>query len=513
MEKFINKHGRLIAILAPAIIGAIYIILCAVNLQQSVWFDESYGAYLTRFSFGDIWSLTAADVHPPLYYFLLKIWSGIFGSTDFGMRFMSVMFGAIAIVFAWAWLKRRFGIKIAVFATLLMALSPMLIRYGQEMRMYTMAAAIIFSATFVLQLAIDTKKTRWWVIYGILVSLGMWTHYFTALIWLAHLAYLIYHYRTKIFQKNIIISYITAVALYIPWLPHFIYQSTSVQGGFWIPNPSFTTITDYFSNSFIYLSSDEITGWALVLMLAIATVFITLTIRAKEKLTLLNFMAFLPPVLLILLSIPPFKPMFIDRYIIYSSVCMSIIAGVAIALPNTTRKNIKSSASRFWQFVKKPVFHRTLIATLFIGASIFGISQVYIQGNFNKNTGGRSDAKALFVTVAALSSPGEPIISNSEWLYYDLAFYGTPENPVFFIHELVTYEWGSHDPLRLHEYGKITDLDAFLENHKTVWFVGNLPNKGSIKFPRDTWHPITEITLPVNINQADYQAIQFQRTE
>ncbi|MDR3297820.1 MAG: glycosyltransferase family 39 protein [Candidatus Nomurabacteria bacterium] len=490
MQKLFEKHKRLICILIPVVIGIIYITICATNLQQSVWFDESYSAYLTRFDFSDIWHFAAVDVHPPLYYFLLKIWSVIFGYTDFAMRFMSVFFGAVAIVFAWAWLKRKFGIKPAILATLFMALSPMLIRYGQEMRMYTLATAIIFAATFVFQLAIDTKKRHWWIIYGVLISIGMWTHYFVALVWIAHLAYLIYKYRKKIFQKNIVLSYVTAIVLYLPWLPFFIAQSLDVQGGFWIPEATTVTITDYFTNSFLYLNSADVKGWLLILILAIAIILITIIIRAKQKLTLLSLIAFLPPVLLIILSVPPFKPMFVDRYVIYSSISMSLIAGIAIMLPGTKPQNPKRTIQRFAP---------ACIAVLFITTSIIGITNVLADE--------KSNAKGIFESVATISEEGIPIISETEWVYYDISFYGTPQNPVYLIDKPQNYQWGSHEPLKTKDYGKIYDLDAFLEDHDKIWLVGNQPEEGILPFMRENWQPINDIT------QLNYQAIEYQKTK
>ena len=188
------------------------------------------------------------------------------------MRFMSVFFGAIAIIFAWVWLKRKYGVKPALLAILLMSLSPMFIRYGQEMRMYTLAAAIVFAATFVLQLAIDTKKRRFWLIYGALMSLGMWTHYFTALIWIAQLSYLAYLYKKQIFQSNIILSYALAVLLYLPWLPClpcFLTQTTVVQRGFWIADPNLSTVASFFTETLFYSESGAISGWPLILALII----------------------------------------------------------------------------------------------------------------------------------------------------------------------------------------------------------------------------------------------------
>ncbi len=494
MKKFLEKHGKLIAILAPIIFGAIYMIICSLNLEQSIWFDESFGAYLTRFSFGDIWTLTAADVHPPLYYFLLKIWAGIFGYTDFAMRFMSVFFGAVAIVFAWHWLKRKFGAKPALIATLLMSISPMFIRYGQEMRMYAMAAAIIFAATYVLQLAIDTKKRKFWIIYGILVSLGMWTHYFVAFVWMAQLAYLIYKCKKKIFQKDIVCAYILAVVLYLPWLPILIFQTGVVQSGFWIPEPNFSTVSSYFTNTFFYLNANELAGWMMVWASLTAIALTYLAVKAKKKTTLLNFMAFVPPTLLLIASLPPLSPVFMDRYVVYSAICLSLIAGVAIGIV---------------KFKKK--FTPFILTALLAMVSLVGVVNVFNFGNFNKSTNGQSDAKALFEAVALISDEGTPIISRSEWLYYDLAFYGNDIHPVYFVDALTTYEWGSHEPLKQKDYGKIMNFEEFLDEHETVWLVGSAKKTAELDFEYDGYEIVQSMYLDVNVNQDGYRAIEVRK--
>ena len=197
MKEFLIKRKRVFLILTPAFLGVLYMALCIFNLRQSIWFDESFSSYLTRFDFGKIWSLTAADVHPPLYYFLLKIWAHAFGHVDFAMRMMSTVFGAVAILFAFLWLKYKYGLKAAMVASFLLSISPVFVRYGQEMRMYTMVLAIVFAATYFLQLAIDNGKKIWWIIYAVLVAAGMWTHYFAAFAWCAHLVYLLITYGVK----------------------------------------------------------------------------------------------------------------------------------------------------------------------------------------------------------------------------------------------------------------------------------------------------------------------------
>ena len=195
MKSFFQSHKRALCIFGPVLIGLIYILLCIANLNQSIWFDESYGAYLVRFKFSDIVHFTSVDVHPPLYYFLLKIWAHFLGFNAFSMRLLSTMLGAGAILFAFKWLKYKYGTKIAFVGSLALATSPFIVRYGQEMRMYTLVLLIFFAATYFMQIAIDTKKKVFWVIYAILIATGMWTHYFMAFAWCAQLVYILSIYK------------------------------------------------------------------------------------------------------------------------------------------------------------------------------------------------------------------------------------------------------------------------------------------------------------------------------
>ena len=65
---------------------------------SSIWFDEAFSAYIIRFDWADLTHYTAIDVHPPLYYYLLKLWSLLFGSSLASLRAMSVFLGVVAII-------------------------------------------------------------------------------------------------------------------------------------------------------------------------------------------------------------------------------------------------------------------------------------------------------------------------------------------------------------------------------------------------------------------------------
>ena len=72
MKKFFQDRKRFFYLVSPALIGAIYLIACFISINQSITLGESYNMYLTRFDFGKITELAAANACPPLYFFVLK---------------------------------------------------------------------------------------------------------------------------------------------------------------------------------------------------------------------------------------------------------------------------------------------------------------------------------------------------------------------------------------------------------------------------------------------------------
>lgn len=482
--------------------------------KSSVWFDEAFGAYLINFNFLDVAKYTAADVHPPLYYWLLKSWSMLFGTTELALRSMSVFFAGISIVFGYLLTHRLFGKKAASLSLLFMVISPMLVRYSQEMRMYAVVAAIALAATYVLTYAVRTKKLLPWVIYGILVSLGMWTHYFSAIIWLSHWAWRAYSVRMSLgskargfaklfFSRQWILAHVVAVGLYLPWLPFFVHQVTDVQvNGFWIPPVTPTTIPNFLTNIIYYQDQENVTSWnAAVFML----IFVGMTLLAvgvyrklgakqKQSYMLIIALAFAPIVLLFILSMPPLRSSFVDRYLVPSSVGISLFFGVTLALSGKMLK------------LKQQVLAIVVVA----GALVIGIANVYYFGNYNKTLHSSNNTRQIIEAVAAKSSYGQPIIADSPWLFYEAVFYTSSIHPVYFIDANTQYRYGSLDMLRYNDQHKIKDLAAFSREHTLVWYLGR-PGQNNLNAPDKSWVQIQQVQVNDSVsNMPSYKAVQYK---
>jgi uncharacterized membrane protein len=478
----------------------------------SIWFDEAFGAYMIHYNFLDIARYTATDVHPPLFYWCLKIWVAVFGHTEFGLRSMSVFFAIITAIFGFILTRRKFGRRAAIVGIFILALSPLFLRYSQEARMYTMMAAIALSATYVFVRALETKSRKLWVLYGILISLGMWTQYFMALVWIAHWVwrYLIIRkagvrgkaLAKKFFDRKWLTAYIIAVALFLPWLPAMAIQLVVIQSsGFWIQPVGVDTVSGYFGTLVFFLEHDHVTGWlsaALVVMGVLTTI---LAVRAyksgsasfKRNYLLLLCLAAVPPILLFIVSLPPLTSSFVERYVLPSAAASAFFMGVTL----------------IYGLVGVKIWKQLVVYVIILVMLVFGISQMYYYGNYNKNSRTDIQTKQVVKQAIAKSTPGEPIIIATPWVFYEAIFYNSTEHPIYFIGAQTDYQYGSLDMLKYSDDHKIKDLSAFTKEHPVVWYIGNF--SGDVTPPVSSWKQIDTTSVTSHIDgKTVYKGAEYQ---
>lgn len=76
---------------------------------QSIWWDEGISLHLANSSLAEIVSDRAANIHPPLYFFALKGWVALAGSSAFGARFFSVGASLLQVALVFGVARRWFG--------------------------------------------------------------------------------------------------------------------------------------------------------------------------------------------------------------------------------------------------------------------------------------------------------------------------------------------------------------------------------------------------------------------
>jgi hypothetical protein len=146
MLKFDAPHGsawrgRDLALLA--LVCALYVGARMWRLDATcLWFDEIFGVHAAAWhGWGEGLRFVALDlIHPPLFYALLKVWAGAFGTGSvWWLRLFPVVASALTVVpFVLLARELRVGARVVNVALLLAAVSGILIKYAQELRMYSL---------------------------------------------------------------------------------------------------------------------------------------------------------------------------------------------------------------------------------------------------------------------------------------------------------------------------------------------------------------------------------------
>jgi mannosyltransferase len=139
-----RKRASLLSAVFVLIITALAIVLRLYRLgAQSLWYDEAFSVYLARMNLGDITARTAADIQPPLYYYLLHFWMELAGDGEFAVRFLSLFFGVLTVPLMFVIARRLFNPAAAIFSALLALFSPLYLWYSQETRMYSLITFLL----------------------------------------------------------------------------------------------------------------------------------------------------------------------------------------------------------------------------------------------------------------------------------------------------------------------------------------------------------------------------------
>ena len=108
--------------------------------SQSLWSDEGNSAALATRSLVQIAQDAAHDIHPPLYYWLLRLWTSVFGLSEFALRSLSAVLGTLLVLVIYGLGARLFNRTTGLAAAFIAAIAPFQVYYSQEARMYILVA-------------------------------------------------------------------------------------------------------------------------------------------------------------------------------------------------------------------------------------------------------------------------------------------------------------------------------------------------------------------------------------
>jgi len=198
------------------------------------------------------------------YIYLAFVWTKFFGLTIFSLRLLSALIGGATVVMTYIFISEWFSRKIAIFTSLLFAISAFHISVSRLIIPEVFLPLMLLSLFIVLTKAYRTKNVWLFGLAGMLAGLGLYTSAAFLLVPFLFVIAGIYFYRkNKKFLTSYRIETLTALvaflALAIPYLVSF------------------------FTHQYSYLSYNGFAGSGLNIAMNLSQVFVTLFIKTPTN--------------------------------------------------------------------------------------------------------------------------------------------------------------------------------------------------------------------------------------
>jgi mannosyltransferase len=398
----------------------------------------------------------------------------LFGDSEFALRFLSVVFGVLAIPMTFAVGRQLFDEEVGMLGALILALSAFNVQYSQQSRMYSLMVLLtLLSMYFFLRLLRKSSRAIS-AGYVLVTTLLLYTHIYGLIVLLAqniYLAALLFLSREKTVRlRQWIVLQAIVVGLFALWIPVFMSHISLVTSGFWVPRPTLSA----FVNTFITYAGTIIAfpGTLLFIVflgLAVLSLFTyTKVTGSMDWKALLNSLGgyswnvhitnvasvTLLVVWMLSLNVVPFvisfysTPIYYTRYTIAASVALYLLVAGGV-------RNIN------WRYAKIAVI-----------AVIVTLSAVNLQGYYNATTSDNTIEqahKAFSYVIENAKSGDVVIVYPGLWKYvWDYYENGTnvdvmPFPATFYYHGL---SWENQNTIK-----NIKELQSDVNGHSRVWFI------------------------------------------
>ncbi len=362
------------------IIGLIFFLLAGFFLVRSfilaqstdIWYDELFSMEFAGSSISELVGLTARDVHPPLYYIILRFFLLVFDGVaeqEIIAKIASIVPFVILLIYAVTTIRKHFGMLTAGIFSFAIVCMPGLPEYTTEIRMYSYAMWFVTAALlhgFNLIRNYSDSKKGWDVANGLALWLystaAAYTHYYAAvavgtimgLILLWMIGVYVIRMREKSSGKalvnfkalaTVIICINFTIISYIPWLSKLVSQVSAVKANYWIQPVGIRTFGSCIKYMFSgYFSNSAVTTVIAIIMFALSLfmgVYSLIKLNRGNEEQSLAFLI-LPVVVCFGIVVSMLmRPVFVSRYMVPSFGCFWL--GVSIFIG----KELNFKKSRF----------------------------------------------------------------------------------------------------------------------------------------------------------------------
>lgn len=395
----------------PIFLFAFWLMLRLIPLTH-MHHDEQLVYHFTRFDLAyTVWYQGNQDVHPPLWFSFFWLWRQFVGTAEFSGRLQAILFSLITLAFVWRIGRDWFGrARMGLLSMMALGLNGYFLQYALEIRPYALSMLLAAVSSWVLWRWLKTGERRMGLLYGALVAVMFYVHYFLAFLVAMHLVFgLIYIVTRRALQSRKVLVFqavsaaLVAFVLWLPWLPTFLLQNATLRRlaaeagnayGAGIGTPVTTRFTNLqtIADLVVLSTNGQVAIYALVLLAGAIYGW------RRKAYWLVLLWAFGAPALSLLVNLV--AAVYNPRYVAYLTVGLALALGVglaSLALP------LGAGMKRIGGLAQTSLLLRTL--GMLIVLTFFGLSLLALPGTVPV----RIPYRDIFRQMSAQAEPGDVV--------------------------------------------------------------------------------------------------------
>jgi mannosyltransferase len=441
-------NWRIVAYLGALMAGVTALSILVLS-RQSLRLDEAQSLWQTSHSPGQILWIVAQDVHVPLYHMVLHWWMVLFGNDIASARYLSLLFFIATIPAMYLMARLIMGQRESVLVAGLVALSPFMNWYGNEARMYSQLVLVTVLNQYFFLRIFQKRSGRNWLWYSLTAVVGIYTHYFFALVLLTQGAF--YLWRRREFVPGTIwrlagVALLVAAAI-SPWMWYASHLGSASNTQPMLARPSSVDLFDTFSQ-FLFGFQDEqlntliVSFWPLTVLLVLMSLQKHRRVRIETGYIVL---ASLLPILLVFVASVSLRPLYLSRYLI-------------IALP-----------AMYLLLVWVTEHRSARLSWLLRGALVVGMAVTLAHEVTSRNTPVKEDYHAATNYIESHAQPTDVVVVSAPFTVYPVEYYY--DGPLQ-IQTLPIWDRGATGAVPPFDAGKLpSQVDQIKGRHTDAWLI------------------------------------------
>jgi hypothetical protein len=374
---------------------------------QSLWGDEGISLLRASLPFDEMMRVLPRE-HVPGYWLLLRVWLSAAGTSDFALRYLSVLPSVLAIAFAYRLAAELGSWRGGLIAALLLATSVFQVWYAQEARMYSWLAATGIGSTWLLWRLLNARKPALpFLGYVLLVSAAINLHFYGFLIPLAHTVFVVvWLMRTRNWRSFLrwIAAGLLVLLLYASWWTRLL-NASEFKGCCPALDPILLPWRFFTAFTVGDAMPDTLHAWLPWVYLILVPIGVWAWFRRNLLGGWLLSCAALVPLTAVLAIALVTRGFYHERYAIFVSVPLAMLVGAAISAMDFRTRAAGGQHGSVPRRSALSILLAAFILTGLVGANLTALRRLRTDSSVQK-----ADFRAIAWRIAAAELPGDVIL-------------------------------------------------------------------------------------------------------